>query len=100
MWTFIWMLFIGLVVGALAKLIMPGKDPGGIFITMLLGIAGALVAGFIGRMLGLYASGQRAGFINVNTRSDSAAGAVSTYNAPAFFDLNRLFRSVSCRTDS
>ena len=63
MLTIIWMLFIGLVVGALAKLVMPGKDPGGIFVTMLLGIAGALVAGFIGRLLGLYASGQRAGFI-------------------------------------
>jgi len=63
MLTFIWMLFIGLIVGALAKLIMPGKDPGGIFVTMLLGVAGALVAGFIGRLLGLYASGQRAGFI-------------------------------------
>jgi uncharacterized membrane protein YeaQ/YmgE (transglycosylase-associated protein family) len=63
MLTFIWMMFIGLIVGALAKLIMPGKDPGGIFVTMLLGIAGALVAGFIGRLLGLYASGQRAGFI-------------------------------------
>jgi uncharacterized membrane protein YeaQ/YmgE (transglycosylase-associated protein family) len=63
MLTFIWMLFIGLVVGALAKLIMPGRDPGGIFVTMLLGIAGALVAGFLGRLLGLYASGQGAGFI-------------------------------------
>jgi uncharacterized membrane protein YeaQ/YmgE (transglycosylase-associated protein family) len=63
MLTIIWMLFIGLVVGALAKLVMPGKDPGGIFVTMLLGIAGALVAGFIGRLIGLYASGQRAGFI-------------------------------------
>lgn len=63
MLTFIWMLFIGLVVGALARLMMPGKNPGGIFITMLLGIAGALVAGVIGRLLGLYASGQRAGSI-------------------------------------
>jgi uncharacterized membrane protein YeaQ/YmgE (transglycosylase-associated protein family) len=63
MFTFMWMLFIGLIVGALAKLVMPGKDPGGIFVTMLLGIAGALVAGFIGRLLGLYASGQSAGFI-------------------------------------
>ena len=63
MLTFIWMMFIGLIVGALAKLIMPGKDPGGIFVTMVLGIAGALVAGFTGRLLGLYASGQRAGFI-------------------------------------
>jgi uncharacterized membrane protein YeaQ/YmgE (transglycosylase-associated protein family) len=55
MLTLIWTLFIGLVVGALAKLVMPGKDAGGIFVTMLLGIAGALVAGFIGRLLGLYA---------------------------------------------
>lgn len=63
MLTFIWMLFIGLIVGALANLIMPGKAPGGILVTMLLGIAGALVAGFVGRLLGLYASGQGAGFI-------------------------------------
>ena len=60
---FIWMLLIGLVVGALAKLIMPGRDPGGVFVTMLIGIAGALVAGFLGRLLGLYAVGQGAGFI-------------------------------------
>ena len=57
------MLFIGLIVGVLAKLIMPGRDPGGIFVTMLLGIAGALIAGFLGRVLGLYGPGQRAGFI-------------------------------------
>jgi uncharacterized membrane protein YeaQ/YmgE (transglycosylase-associated protein family) len=63
MLTFIWMLFIGLIVGALARLIMPGNNPGGIFITMMLGIAGSLVAGFFGRLLGLYATGQRAGFI-------------------------------------
>ena len=59
----IWMLFIGLIVGALAKLIMPGRDPGGIFITMLLGVAGSLVAGLLGRVLGLYAPGQSAGII-------------------------------------
>jgi uncharacterized membrane protein YeaQ/YmgE (transglycosylase-associated protein family) len=63
MFTFIWMLFIGLIVGALAKLLMPGRDPGGIFVTMLLGIAGALIAGFLGRAVGLYGPGQRAGFI-------------------------------------
>jgi uncharacterized membrane protein YeaQ/YmgE (transglycosylase-associated protein family) len=57
------MLLIGLVVGALAKLIIPGRDPGGILVTMLLGIAGALVAGFFGRLVGLYGSGQGAGFI-------------------------------------
>ena len=47
--SIIWMLVVGLVVGAIAKLMMPGKDPGGIFVTMLLGVAGALVAGFLGR---------------------------------------------------
>lgn len=56
-----WIIF-GAVVGALAKLIMPGKDPGGIIITMLLGIAGALVAGFIGRALGWYGPEDPAGF--------------------------------------
>jgi len=63
MLAFIWMLFIGLIVGALAKLVMPGRDPGGILVTMLLGIAGALVAGFVGRLLGLYEPGQSAGLI-------------------------------------
>ncbi|MDB4964647.1 MAG: hypothetical protein JWN44_336 [Myxococcales bacterium] len=48
------MLIIGLIVGALAKLFMPGKDPGGFIITILLGIAGSFVAGFVGRALGLY----------------------------------------------
>ncbi|HEX7508826.1 MAG TPA: GlsB/YeaQ/YmgE family stress response membrane protein [Polyangia bacterium] len=50
----IWTLIVGLIVGALAKLLMPGRDPGGIIITMALGIAGAFVAGLIGRTLGLY----------------------------------------------
>ena len=59
----LWMAIIGLIVGALAKLIMPGKDPGGIFITMLLGIAGALLAGWLGRLVGWYQEGQSAGFI-------------------------------------
>jgi uncharacterized membrane protein YeaQ/YmgE (transglycosylase-associated protein family) len=53
----LWSLIIGLIVGALAKLFMPGKDPGGVIITMLLGIAGSLVAGFVGRSLGWYHSG-------------------------------------------
>lgn len=70
MLALIWTLLVGLVVGALAKLIMPGRDPGGVWVTMLLGVAGALVAGFIGRMLGLYAPGQGAGFFM------SIAGAV------------------------
>lgn len=57
-----WMLF-GLVVGALAKLIMPGRDPGGIIVTMLLGIAGAVLAGFVGRALGWYSEGEAAGYL-------------------------------------
>ena len=57
-----WILF-GLVVGALAKLVMPGRDPGGIIITILLGIAGAVLGGFVGRALGLYAEGEPAGWI-------------------------------------
>lgn len=57
-----WILF-GLVVGALAKLVMPGKDPGGIIVTILLGIAGALLGGFLGRSLGLIGDGREAGWI-------------------------------------
>ena len=59
----LWEAVIGLVVGALAKLVMPGKDPGGIFITMLIGVAGAILATFIGSHVGLYREGQSAGFI-------------------------------------
>ena len=58
----IWILF-GIVVGALAKLVMPGNDPGGIIVTILLGIAGSLLGGFLGRMLGLYDRGEAAGFL-------------------------------------
>jgi uncharacterized membrane protein YeaQ/YmgE (transglycosylase-associated protein family) len=57
-----WILF-GLIVGALAKLLMPGRDPGGIVVTILLGIVGALMGGFLGRLLGLYAPGEPAGFV-------------------------------------
>jgi uncharacterized membrane protein YeaQ/YmgE (transglycosylase-associated protein family) len=57
-----WIVF-GLVVGALAKLLMPGDDPGGIIITILLGIAGALVGGLVGRALGFYGPDQTAGYI-------------------------------------
>jgi uncharacterized membrane protein YeaQ/YmgE (transglycosylase-associated protein family) len=59
----LWEAIIGLIVGALAKFIMPGKDPGGIIITMLLGIAGALLAGWLGQAVGWYRPGQGAGFI-------------------------------------
>ena len=54
---------IGLVAGAIAKLLMPGKDPGGCIITILLGIAGALLAGFLGRAVGWYEGNEGAGFL-------------------------------------
>jgi uncharacterized membrane protein YeaQ/YmgE (transglycosylase-associated protein family) len=57
-----WILF-GLIVGVVGKLLMPGRDPGGFIITIILGIAGALVAGFLGQALGLYREGEPAGFI-------------------------------------
>jgi uncharacterized membrane protein YeaQ/YmgE (transglycosylase-associated protein family) len=63
MFSLIGALIIGLIVGAIAKLLMPGKDPGGIWITMGLGVAGSVVATYLGRALGLYAAGQSAGFI-------------------------------------
>jgi uncharacterized membrane protein YeaQ/YmgE (transglycosylase-associated protein family) len=63
MFHLIWECIIGLIVGALAKFIMPGKDPGGIFVTMLIGIAGALIATFIGQKIGWYGPDQSAGFI-------------------------------------
>ncbi len=53
----LWSMIVGLFVGALAKLVMPGKDPGGIIITMLLGIVGSTLAGFLGRAVGLYHDG-------------------------------------------
>lgn len=59
----LWTCLIGLLVGAVAKFLMPGKDPGGIIITMLLGIAGAFLATFLGGMLGWYAGGSGAGFL-------------------------------------
>lgn len=54
----LWTLIVGLVVGALAKLIMPGRDPGGVIVTMLIGVAGAFVARYIGRALGMYQTAQ------------------------------------------
>jgi uncharacterized membrane protein YeaQ/YmgE (transglycosylase-associated protein family) len=59
----LWTIIIGLFVGIVAKLLMPGKDPGGFFITILLGIAGSFLAGFVGRTLHWYSEGQTAGFI-------------------------------------
>jgi uncharacterized membrane protein YeaQ/YmgE (transglycosylase-associated protein family) len=60
---FIGALIIGLIAGAVAKLLMPGKDPGGFFVTMGLGVVGALLATFLGRAVGWYHEGESAGFI-------------------------------------
>ncbi len=57
-----WILF-GLVIGVIAKLLMPGRDPGGFVVTILLGVAGALFGGFIGRAMGFYGDNQGAGWI-------------------------------------
>lgn len=61
--SFLYMLLIGLVVGAIAKFLMPGRDPGGCIITMIIGIVGSMIAGFLGRSLGWYSDGQPAGFV-------------------------------------
>ena len=58
----LWIVF-GLVVGVVAKFVMPGRDPGGMIVTIVLGIVGALLGGWIGRALGMYQPGQPAGFI-------------------------------------
>ena len=61
--SWLWWIIIGGIAGAIAKLLMPGRDPGGCIITILLGIAGALLAGFIGRSVGWYGEGEGASFI-------------------------------------
>jgi uncharacterized membrane protein YeaQ/YmgE (transglycosylase-associated protein family) len=63
MLSLLWEALIGLVVGAVAKFLMPGKDPGGIFITMAIGIAGSIVATYLGQLIGWYQPGQSAGLI-------------------------------------
>jgi len=70
MLSLLWEAIIGLIVGAVAKLLMPGKDPGGIWITMALGIAGSILATYLGQLVGWYRAGQTAGFIM------SIAGAI------------------------
>jgi uncharacterized membrane protein YeaQ/YmgE (transglycosylase-associated protein family) len=85
MLSIIWMCVIGLVAGALAKLLMPGKDPGGLIVTMLLGIAGSLVAGYLGRAMGLYNEGEGAGFI------------MSVVGAVILLALYRMFRKSPAR---
>jgi uncharacterized membrane protein YeaQ/YmgE (transglycosylase-associated protein family) len=57
-----WIVF-GLVIGIIAKVLMPGRDPGGFIVTTLLGIAGAMIGGFVGRAMGFYGNGQTAGWL-------------------------------------
>jgi uncharacterized membrane protein YeaQ/YmgE (transglycosylase-associated protein family) len=59
----LWTALIGLIVGAIAKFIIPGKEPGGIFITMLIGIAGSFLGTYLGRFIGHYGDDQSAGFL-------------------------------------
>jgi uncharacterized membrane protein YeaQ/YmgE (transglycosylase-associated protein family) len=61
--TILWTILIGLLVGLLAKFIMPGRDPGGLIITTLIGIGGALLASFLGQAMGWYPQGHPAGFL-------------------------------------
>jgi len=63
MLSLLWELIIGLVVGAVARFLMPGKNPGGIWITMILGVAGSILATYLGRAVGWYQAAQGAGFI-------------------------------------
>ncbi len=76
---FLWAIIVGFVAGALAKLIMPGRDPGGIIVTILLGIAGSVVATWLGRALGWYHGQQSARFIG------SVVGAIIILAAYRFF---------------
>ena len=71
MFHLLWICLIGLIVGALAKAVMPGTIRGGCLITVLLGIAGSVVGGYLGRVLGFYVIGEPAGFVM------SFAGAVA-----------------------
>ena len=80
-----WILF-GLIAGVIAKLIMPGRDPGGMIVTILLGIAGAVLGGFLGQMLGLYREGQSAGMI------------MSIVGAIALLAIYRLVRGRSAHS--
>ena len=75
----------GLIIGVIAKLLMPGRDPGGFIITILLGIAGVFVGGFIGRVLGFYSSGESAGWIM------SILGAIALLALYRMFFYNRSY---------
>ncbi len=84
--SLLWEAIIGLIVGAVAKLLMPGKDPGGIWITMALGIAGSIIATWLGQAIGWYQAGQSAGFI------------MSVVGAVLLLVVYRLIRSRVAKT--
>ncbi|HJY93178.1 MAG: GlsB/YeaQ/YmgE family stress response membrane protein [Candidatus Acidiferrum sp.] len=86
MMSLLWEAIIGLIVGAVAKLLMPGKDPGGIWITMALGIAGSIIATWLGQAIGWYQAGQSAGFI------------MSVVGAVLLLVVYRLIRSRVAKT--
>jgi uncharacterized membrane protein YeaQ/YmgE (transglycosylase-associated protein family) len=81
MFALIWEILIGLVVGVVAKLIMPGKNPGGMLVAIIVGIAGSIGATFLGQMIGWYKQGQSAGFI------------MSVLGAVLILWIYRLFKS-------
>jgi uncharacterized membrane protein YeaQ/YmgE (transglycosylase-associated protein family) len=81
MFALLWEILIGLIVGVIAKLIMPGKDPGGIFVTIIIGIAGSIGATFLGQLIGWYKQGQSAGFM------------MSVLGAVLILWIYRLFKS-------
>ncbi len=83
MFAFIWAIIIGFVAGTVAKLLMPGRDPGGFVITICLGIAGSLVATWLGRQIGWYQADQGARFIG------SVVGAVIILAIYRFVVRNR-----------
>ena len=59
----IWTIIIGLIVGIIAKFLMPGRDPGGFIITAIIGVVGSIIATYVGRAMGFYQVGEPAGFI-------------------------------------
>jgi uncharacterized membrane protein YeaQ/YmgE (transglycosylase-associated protein family) len=77
---FLWEALIGLIVGAVAKLLMPGKDPSGILVTMAIGVLGSLLASYLGQAVGWYQAGQSAGII------------MSIVGAMALLAIYHLFR--------
>jgi uncharacterized membrane protein YeaQ/YmgE (transglycosylase-associated protein family) len=85
MLSLLWELIIGLVVGAVARFLMPGKNPGGIWITMIIGIAGSILATYLGRAIGWYQAAQGAGFI------------MSVLGAIALLVIYRLIRGAMAK---